>query len=138
MEKIDKMPNIYKESKFGLNINTVTNSYTMFARRIFELMSSNTFVLSNFSKGIYDIFKDNVIYLNKENKLDLNNVNIEKIIEENLYNILENHNYTKRFQYILDSINFNYEKEICDVTLLYALNDFNDLENILNHFKSIK
>lgn len=134
----DKMPNIYKESKFGLNINTVTNSYTMFARRIFELMSSNTFVLSNFSKGIYDIFKDNVIYLDKENKLDLNNVNIEKIIEENLYNILENHNYTKRFQYILDSINFNYEKEICDVTLLYALNDFNDLENILNHFKSIK
>ena len=54
---------VYKESEFGLNFNTVTDSNTMFARRVFELMASNTVVLSNYSKGVYRLFKDNVLYM---------------------------------------------------------------------------
>ncbi len=134
----NKMSEVYKESKFGLNINTVVDSYTMFARRIFELMSSNTFVISNFSKGIYDIFKNNVIYLDKLDKLDFNNLDIDNIIEDNLYNVLENHNYTKRFQYILDSINFDYQKEYANVTIFYNLTKSTKIEDIKKHFSSIQ
>ena len=43
-----------------LNINTVTDSDTMFARRVFELMSSNTLVISNYSEE-WNCFGDNII-----------------------------------------------------------------------------
>ena len=134
----NKMPEVYKESKIGLNINTVVDSYTMFARRIFELMSSNTFVLSNFSKGIYDIFKDNVVYLDKVDELSLTQEEIDEIREKNIYDVLENHTYSKRFQYILDSINFNYEKEFFNVNIIYEVNNVNEIQNIKDYFNSIE
>lgn len=58
-----QIPDVYNEYEFGLNFNTITDSNTMFARRVFELMASNTVVLSNYSKGVYRLFGDNVVYL---------------------------------------------------------------------------
>ena len=133
----DKMPEVYKESKISLNINTVTNSYTMFARRVFELMSSNTLILSNYSKGIYDLFKDNVIYLDKIDSLDLNNIDIDEICEKNLYNVLENHTYYNRFKYILNCIGFNFKEKENHLILFYRLNNKNNLNNILNDYNNI-
>lgn len=129
-----KMPEIYKESEFGLNINTVTTSNTMFARRIFELMASNTIVFSNFSKGIYSLFGENVFYIDKKN-IDLKNQNIEQIKKENLYNVLENHTYSNRFKKMLDCINFKYIPELKHVVLFYVFED--NLEEIYKHFNSI-
>ncbi|MGD7428480.1 CgeB family protein, partial [Ralstonia pseudosolanacearum] len=57
-----EMPEVYKSSVYGLNFNTVTSSSTMFARRIFDLMSSNTLVISNYAKGIDEMFGDLVIF----------------------------------------------------------------------------
>lgn len=136
-EGVDYMeiPNIYKESEFGLNFNTVTDSNTMFARRVFELMASNTVVLSNYSKGVHRLFKDNVLYLDRDD-FDLNR-NFDKIKEENLYNVLENHNYSNRFRQILDTINFKYIPDLKHVVLFYKLDNLNDLIRIQNHFHSI-
>ncbi|OEC94252.1 MULTISPECIES: glycosyltransferase [Methanobrevibacter] len=134
----DKMPSVYKESKISLNINTVTNSYTMFARRVFELMSSNTLVLSNYSKGIFDLFKDNVIYLDKLSSLNLDKIDIENICENNLYDVLENHTYYNRFKYILNIIGFKFKEENNNLIIIYGLNNKNELEIILNDFESIK
>ena len=126
---------VYKESEFGLNFNTVTDSNTMFARRVFELMASNTVVLSNYSKGVYRLFGDNVLYLDRD-EFDWNR-NFEKIKEENLYNVLENHNYSKRFRQILDTINFKYVPDLKHIVLFYRLDDLGDLIQIQNHFYSI-
>ena len=133
----DKMPGVYKESKISLNINTVTESYTMFARRVFELMSSNTFVLSNYSKGVYDLFGDNVIYLDKIDKLNLDKKSIDKICEENLYNVLQNHTYYHRFKYILDTIGFKYKENVAKLNLFYFVENDNQLHDILNEINSI-
>ena len=51
----------YKGYRFGLNMSSVTQSQTMFARRVFELMASNTLVVSNFCRGIKNYFGDLVI-----------------------------------------------------------------------------
>ncbi len=126
---------VYKESEFGLNFNTVTDSNTMFARRVFELMASNTVVLSNYSKGVYRLFGDNVLYLDRD-EFDWNR-NFEKIKEENLYNVLENHNYSNRFRQILDTINFKYVPDLKHIVLFYRLDDLGDLIQIQNHFYSI-
>ncbi len=130
-----QIPEAYKESEFGLNFNTVTKSNTMFARRVFELMASNTLVLSNYSKGVYRLFKNNVFYLDRQD-MDLSR-NLNLIKEENLYDVLENHTYSNRFRKILDTIDFRYVPELRHIVLFYELNDLNDLIDIQNHFLSI-
>jgi len=132
-----QIPSVYKEGKMEININTIQKSKTMFARRVFELMSSNTFVLSNYSEGVYDLFGDNVLYLDKKDKLDLDEESINKICEENLYNVLENHTYTDRFKYILNCINFDYKEVINKINIFYFLDDDTSLEDILADFESI-
>lgn len=48
----------YKGYAFGLNLNSVKQSQTMFARRAFDLMLSNTHVVSNYSRGLRLLFGD--------------------------------------------------------------------------------
>lgn len=50
-----------RRAEYALNINTVTNSDTMFARRVFELAASNTVILSNASKGMQKLFPPGAI-----------------------------------------------------------------------------
>jgi hypothetical protein len=54
--KGDEIVRAYKGYRFGLNLNSVKNSETMLARRVFELMASNTPVISNSSKAIENTF----------------------------------------------------------------------------------
>jgi len=48
----------YKGYVFGINMNSVTQSQTMFARRVFELIASNTLVVGNYSRGVKNYFGD--------------------------------------------------------------------------------
>lgn len=48
----------YKGYIFGINMNSVQQSQTMFARRVFELMASNTVVVGNYSRGVKNYFGD--------------------------------------------------------------------------------
>lgn len=41
-----------KKSRYAININTVTDSETMFARRVYELMASGVYIISNASKAM--------------------------------------------------------------------------------------
>jgi glycosyltransferase involved in cell wall biosynthesis len=42
----------YKGYRYGITINTVKQSQSMFARRAFELLACNTLTISNFSRGL--------------------------------------------------------------------------------------
>ena len=57
----DQIDKAYKGYRYGLNMNTIKQSQTMFARRVFELLASNTVVVSNFSRGMRLLFGDLVI-----------------------------------------------------------------------------
>ena len=57
----NKLDRAYKGCRFGITVNTIKQSQTMFARRAIELMASNTVVVSNFSKGLRMLFGDHVI-----------------------------------------------------------------------------
>src|SRR5690606_2893050 len=46
-----QMLSAYKRYKVFLNVNSVTNSPTMFARRVFELLACGTPVISSYSDG---------------------------------------------------------------------------------------
>lgn len=130
----DQINQVYKESKYALNINTVTDSDTMFARRVFELMLCNTLVLSNYSKGIINLFGENVIIVGR-NKIDLGDSEEKRI--SNLYNVLKNHTYYIRFKQLLTAINFEYIDEDSSISVYYLVNNESEIEEILEHYTSI-
>lgn len=56
--EIDKA---YKGYRYSINLNSIKQSQTMFARRVYELLGSNTITVSNFSRGVRLMFGDLVI-----------------------------------------------------------------------------
>jgi len=58
----------YKGYKYGINMTSMVYSGFMFARRVFELLASNTVTVSNYSRGLELFFGDLLITTNdKEN-----------------------------------------------------------------------
>jgi glycosyltransferase involved in cell wall biosynthesis/spore maturation protein CgeB len=51
----------YKGYRYAINLNTIKQSPSMFARRVFELLASNTITLSNYSYGLRLLFGDLVL-----------------------------------------------------------------------------
>ncbi|MDH5831823.1 glycosyltransferase [Luteimonas sp. M1R5S18] len=57
----DQIDRAYKGYRYGININTVKQSQSMFARRAFDLLASNTVTVSNYSRGLRLMFGDLVV-----------------------------------------------------------------------------
>jgi len=57
-EEIDKA---YKGYTHAINMNSIKQSQSMFARRVFELLGCNTITVSNFSRGVRMLFGDLVV-----------------------------------------------------------------------------
>lgn len=51
----------YRSYRFAINLNSVKQSQTMLARRIFELLASGTLAVSNFSRAARVYFGDTVV-----------------------------------------------------------------------------
>lgn len=98
----DQVAKVYKESTLGITLNTETESETMFARRIFELMACNTFVISNYSRGVDQLFGDTVLFLDQhpEDLRVLSTLRIDDARHRNLKTVLRDHTYRHRFEQI--------------------------------------
>lgn len=107
---VDQIDIAYKKYRFGLTMNTVQDSSTMEARRVFELMSSNTITISNECRAITNMLGDLcVVYLGEESSLE-----IAKLLnDEEYYNklrllalrtVLLEHTYEKRLLYIAQKV----------------------------------
>jgi spore maturation protein CgeB len=106
--EFDQMNRAYRKYKVFLNVNSVANSKTMFARRVFELLASGTPVVSNYSKGIENIFGDIVQMVETEDEA-------QKALERLMYDeeywrrtsargvreVMRNHTYRHRFHEVL-------------------------------------
>ncbi|MDD6257190.1 glycosyltransferase family protein [Methanobrevibacter boviskoreani] len=135
--KYEETALLYKKMKWGLNLNIVTNSNTMFARRVFELSLTNTLILTNYSKAVERIFRDNVFFFDKMDKLpDFNGSYMEKRMN-NLYNVLENHTYTNRFKQILDTIGYPYSEDVNDITIIFKSDSTDNIEKIIDSYDKI-
>lgn len=101
----------YKKYEYGVNMNSVKYSQTMFARRVFELIASNTIVISNYSLGLKNVLgelticTDNVkIMENDFNKLCTDVVILKKYKLQGLRKIFESHLYEHRLSYIVKKV----------------------------------
>ena len=124
-----KIADAYKSTTLGLNINTVTSSPTMFARRIFELMSCNTLVVSNYSPGVADFFDGRILFAGQDHSdiLELDSERADATRHAALHDVLANHTYQRRFEQILDSIGFEYSKTSRLVTLICPVENEHEL-----------
>jgi len=124
----------YKGSKYGLNINTVVESRSMFARRVFELMSSNTLVITNCSKGIRQLFGDNVVYAEGDSfAIEDPDVKREFCLNE----VLRHHTYKNRFEQILKVVGEPFVDSQKKVTLAYQIADEEEVRRALLHFRAV-
>ena len=82
--EIDKA---YKGYRYGINMNTIKQSQTMFARRVFELLACNTVVVSNYSRGVRNLFGELVVCSD----------NSEQLVKQ-LTPLCEDDNYYQRFR----------------------------------------
>ncbi len=55
---VDDVDIAYKGYRYGINLNTVKNSKSMFSRRALELLGSGTIVVGNYSRGLNFLFGD--------------------------------------------------------------------------------
>lgn len=128
----DQLDSAYKGSNYALNINTVTESDTMFARRVFELMSSNTLVISNYSRGMELLFGDDVVFTDGKDKISLFDANKKR--EKCLYNVLQHHTYKNRFMQVLNDMGIPFSSISEQITIIYRVDDLESTVSSINHF----
>ncbi len=103
----------YKGYRYGINLNSVKQSQTMFARRVFDLLGSNTVTISNFSRGLRLLFGDLVLSTDSGSELqrrltpyrgDENASNYRKFRLLGLRKVLGEHTYADRLAYIMSKM----------------------------------
>ena len=106
--EIDKA---YKGYYYSINLNSIKQSQSMFARRVFELLASNTITVSNFSRGVRAMFGDLVFTGDSGSELvrRLKNVagnplKVKQLRLMALRKVMLEHTYQDRLAYIYSKV----------------------------------
>lgn len=134
----------YKKYEIFLNVNSINISPTTFARRVFELLGSGIPIISSYSLGIENYFKNIVMLSNSENDTEkyLSKLINNKELRDRLSilgqrQILNNHTYRHRFNTVLDTVGINRKDSYCEgVSVITCTNRGFSLENILSNYLS--
>lgn len=104
----DEIDKAYKGYKYGINMNSVKYSQSMFARRVYELLASNSIVVSNFSRGLRNLFGDLVIATDDPGELQRR---LQPILDDDVYyrkirllglrKVMSEHTYSDRLALIV-------------------------------------
>ncbi|WP_156026486.1 glycosyltransferase family protein [Sulfitobacter donghicola] len=134
----------YKEYRYGINMNTIKQSQTMFARRVFELMASNTVVVSNFSRGVRTLFgdlalcSDNPGQLRKRlDVLTADDTVYRKFRLAGLRKVMQQHTYRARMDFILSCISGDATVQTEPHIALFAtITARRDIKNTIKSFQA--
>ena len=137
--EIDKA---YKGYNYSINLNSVKQSQTMFARRVYELLGSNTLTVSNFSRGIRVMFGDLVIVSDSGQEIvqRLQSMDFERSSKyrlAGLRKVMLEHSYGQRLSYIasktLHRLRLNHLPSIVVVAYVKNTKEFNNVVNSYVH-----
>ena len=92
----DEINRAYKGYIYAINLNSIKQSQTMFARRVYELLASNTVTVSNYSRGIRLLFGDIVFCSDSGRELlrrlqELDAFSLRKLRLAGLRKVLDGH-----------------------------------------------
>lgn len=107
----EKIDTAYKGYRYAINLNSIKQSQSMFARRVFELLGCNTVTVSNFSRGVRLLFGDLVVttdngeeMLRRLQLLAEDPLNSDKLKLAALRKVMQEHTYTQRLEYVLSKV----------------------------------
>jgi hypothetical protein len=130
--EFSKLGDVLKQFRYAININTIKDSQTMFARRVFELMACNTVVISNESIGLRQLFNSNVWFVND----DFDRNSLSRICNENLIEVFKNHTCNQRLRYLLKNVQINFCEDNGNVVILYD-GTANDTDECRLHYRGL-
>ncbi len=139
----DQIDRAYKGYVFGINMNSIKDSQAMCARRSYELLASNTVVLSNYSRAIRNIFGDLIVSTDDP---DLLTERVDFLLEDELAmdrlklaglrHVLLNHTTEVRLVYLVEKV---FGKKLPSVmprvAVLAAVKDSEQAERIVKSFE---
>ncbi|NIM40910.1 MAG: glycosyltransferase [Hydrogenophaga sp.] len=104
----DQIDRAYKGYRYAINLNSIKQSQSMFARRVFELLASNTVTVSNYSRGIRLLFGDLVVttdngpeIVRRLRRLCGDAVSERKFRLAGLRKVMRDHTYQDRLSYVV-------------------------------------
>jgi spore maturation protein CgeB/glycosyltransferase involved in cell wall biosynthesis/ubiquinone/menaquinone biosynthesis C-methylase UbiE len=107
----DQIDKAYKGYRYAINLNSIKQSQSMFARRVFELLGSNTVTISNFSRGVRLLFGDLVItsdsgheIVRRLHTLADNEAQSRKFRLAALRKVMREHTYGQRLAYVVSKV----------------------------------
>lgn len=122
--EIDKA---YKGYRYAINLNSVKQSQSMFARRVYELLASNTITVSNFSRGMRLMFGDLVLTTDSGAELtrrlrylDEDNASARKLRLAALRKVMTEHTYQDRLAYIVAKVSAEQQPSLMPAILVTA------------------
>jgi hypothetical protein len=133
----------YKGYYYGLNLNSITNSQTMFARRALELMASNTVVIGNYSRAL-SIFLGELTISTDDMSNMVNRVGQLKKDPElrdhyrlaGLRKVMSQHTYRHRLMHMVEMVfDRPLEGKTYDVTVISDPKDETELKSVLTSFQ---
>jgi 2-polyprenyl-3-methyl-5-hydroxy-6-metoxy-1,4-benzoquinol methylase/spore maturation protein CgeB len=139
----DAMLSAYRGYQTFLNVNSVKDSPTMFARRVFELMACGTPVISSDSVGIRTMLGSLVKIASTSEEA---RGHLEQLLGDANYRhrfahagyreVLENHTYAHRLRAILDAVGIESPRIAPPrITILAASNRPDHLDNLLGSLR---
>lgn len=137
--EIDKA---YKGYRYSINLNSIKQSQTMFARRVFELLGSNTITVSNFSRGVRLMFGDLVIASDsgKEIVERLRAMDAEgerKLSLGGLRKVMQEHTYGHRLAYVVrKALGWRLVDELPPVVVVAKADSQAELQQLLSSFRA--
>lgn len=137
--EIDKA---YKGYRYAINLNSIKQSQTMFARRVYELLASNTVTISNFSRGVRLMFGDLVAtadsgeeILNRLKATDEKDPGMERLRLAALRKVMSEHTYADRFSYIASKLsNIEIQVELPLVVVVAVAQSEDELKKIASSY----
>jgi len=134
-----EMNKAYRQYRVFLNVNSVIDSKTMFSRRVFELLACGTPVVSTVSKGIEEIFGQDLVWIVKNeveakeaiSTLINNPVEWRRRSIQGIRAVFAQHTFAHRFQSVLEIIGLRSQciekKRVLMVAKVESQNEVNAL-----------
>lgn len=131
----------YRGYDYAINLNSVKQSQTMFARRVFELLASGTTVISNFSRGVRILFGDLVTStddghdaVRRLSVLERDPARRDSLRLAGLRKVLSEHTYAHRVSLVAEkALGLPEIEAVPAVTFVGAASDEHELGLLLSH-----
>jgi hypothetical protein len=136
----NEMWKAYKGYKYTINMNSVKQSPTMFARRVYESLASGTPVVSNYSKGVVEQFGDIVCASDDPDEIVnfLEKMQDEseyrKVVEKGVREVLSKHTVADRLKQICNRIGIAITDHLPNVHLVANVSNINEAEHAYTVF----